>query len=208
MYQWACRGWKSYYVNFMFDPFRGPGSELIPHMRKAIHKFYGRFSGEFVRDQRNKNKQDQMPKLWLFPDLPVFKYQKQSLREVTINNGLHFNGPLLIPPVSRFSGCPINHIKANHTKYARHGINRIHITAVWDIPGLADYAAKTLKYNRADKEDIIVLPRLLKELPETKRVLLDPTTQAIKDIQSRFNLSTEIARNIVNDEIQRIHDHI
>ena len=193
------RGWELYYVNFMFEPLRGPPATLAPKMRRAIHKFYGRFCTEFVHDGRANSQQERMPRLWLFPDLPVFKTQKVSIRDVTINGGLHYNGPLLIPPVSRFNECPIKHLKENQPKYARHGIKRIHIMAGGDIPGLADYAAKTIKNHRADPDAIIVLPRSVTELPVKKNPTVDPNERLLKDIQSSFNVSDEIAQKMLDD---------
>lgn len=94
MEEGVLRGCKLYYVNIMFGPLRLPQSQIIPCMKKAIEKFYGRFCTEFSRDPRAPSQQDKLPQFWLFPDLPVFKYQKHSLRDVTINgNGLHYNGP-------------------------------------------------------------------------------------------------------------------
>ena len=202
MYKLVLSGWKLYYVNFMFEPLRGPPSAIIPQMRKGIHKFYGRFCTEFVHDGRAQSEQKRMPQLWLFPDLPVHKNKRNSLREVTINGGLHFNGPMLIPPVSRFEECPIEHLKENQAEYARHGIERIHIVAGGDIRGLADYAAKTIKNHRANEKDIIVLPRSVTELPEKKRPIFDPRDRLLKDIQSRFNVSGELAQQIRDDAIK------
>ena len=202
MYEWVLKGWKLYYVNFMFELLRGPPSAQIPQMRRGIHKFYGRFCTEFVHDGRAKSEQERMPQLWLFPDLPIHKNKRDSLRDVTINGGFHFNGPMLISPVSRFKECPIEHLKENQAEYARHGIERIHIVLGGDIRGLADYAAKTIKNRRANEEDIIVLPRSVTELPAKKKTIFDPKDRLLKDIQSRFNVSDEMAQQIRHDAIK------
>jgi hypothetical protein len=199
MNEWVSKGWRLYYVNFMFEPFRGPPTGIVPYMWKGMRKFYGRFCTEFMHDGRAKSEQKRLPKLWLFPDLPVFKYEKTSLREVNINGGLHFNGPMLLPPVSSFKECPIKHIAENQGKYARYGIDRIHIMPGGDIPGLADYAAKNIKNRRANEEDIMQLPRSVTELPEKKRPFFDPKERLLKDIQSRFNVCDEIAQKMRDD---------
>jgi hypothetical protein len=202
MNEWVLKGWKLYYVNFMFEPLHVPTAELVPKMRKGIHKFYGRFCTEFIHNGRAKSEQKRMPQLWLFPDLPVRKNKGNSLRDVTINGGLHFNGPMLIPPVSRFKECPIKHLEENQARYARHGIERIHIVVGGDVSGLADYAAKTIKNRKADEKDIIVLPRLDKELPAKKMPIFDPKDRLLKDIQSRFNVCDEMAQKMRNDTIK------
>jgi len=215
IYKLVLTDWKLYYVNIMFEPLRGPPSAIIPKMRRGIYKFYGRFCTEFVHDGRAKSEKKRMPRFWLFPDLPVRKNEKNSLREVTINGGLHYNGPMLLPPISRFQECPIKHLEENQAKYARHGIKRIHIEPGGDISGLADYAAKTIKnrraadhvvktikYRRANEDDIIVLPRTVGELPEKKKPIFDPKDRLLKDIQSSMNVSDEMAQQIRDDAIK------
>jgi hypothetical protein len=204
IYDLVFKGLKSYYVNFMFEPLHVPTAELVPQMRRGIHKFYGRFCTEFIHNGRAKSEQERMPKFWLFPDLPVHKNNGNSLREVTINGGLHYNGPVLIPPVSRFQECPIKHLEENQTRYARHGIERIHIVVGGDVSGLADYAAKTIKNRRANEEDIIVLPRSVTELPAKKTPIIDPRDRLIKDIQSQFNVCDEMAQQMWNDVMKAV----
>jgi hypothetical protein len=199
MREWVLKGWKFYYVNFMFEPLHVPTAELVPKMRRGIHKFYGRFCTEFAHNGRAKSEQERMPRFWLFPDLPVRKNKGNSLRDVTINGGLHFNGPMLIPPVSRFQECPIKHLEDNQARYARNGIKRINIVAGGDIPGLADYAAKTIKNHRADEGDILILPRSVTELPDKKKLIFDPKDRLLKDIQSRFNVCDEMAQKMRDD---------
>ena len=201
MNEWVSKGWTLFYVNFMFEPLRGPPASIVPKMKRGVHKFYGRFCLKFIHNGRAKSEQERMPMLWLFPDLPVFKHEKTSLREVTINGGLHFNGPLLIPPISRFEECPIKHLEENQAKYARYGIERIHIVSGYDIPGLVDYAAKNIKNRRANEEDIMQLPRSVTELPEKKRPFFDPKKRLLKDIQARFNVCDEIAKKMRDDVI-------
>jgi hypothetical protein len=71
-----------------------------------------------------------------------------------------------------------------------------------DIPGLADYAAKTIKNRRAKEEDIIVLPRSVTQLPDKKTPAFDPRDRLLKDIQSRFNVCDEMARQMRDDAIK------
>ncbi len=201
MNELVSRGWDLYYVNFMFEPFLGPTAEMVPYMQRGIRKFYGRFCTEFVRNGRALSELHRMPKLWLFPDLPVPKHEKKSLREVNINGGLHYNGPLLIPPVSRFQECPIKHFAENQHKYARYGIERIHIMPGGDISDLADYAAKNIKNHRANEADIMLFPRSVTELPERKKPTFDPRERLLKDIQSRFNVCDEIAQKMRDDVV-------
>ena len=83
-------------------------------------------------------------------------------------------------------------------------LNGIHIVLGGDISGLADYAAKTVKNCRANDEDIIVLPRSVTELPAKKKPIFDPRDRLLKDIQSRFNVSDEIAREMRDDVMKAL----
>lgn len=161
-------GWDPYYVNFMFQPLPGSLPTIIAQMHSGIQAgFYSRFWSEFTRNSRSPSQQHRLPKLWLFPDRPGPKKQKKLSAEFFRGNdgGLHFNGPLLIPPKSRFQGCPIQHIEANQSKYLRHGLCRIDLEPVYNIAGMVDYAAKTVKWGRANIEDCLYLPAPLSELP-------------------------------------------
>jgi hypothetical protein len=194
---WA-KGWKPYYVNVMFEPLPGGGRALVEQMHRAICKgFYARFCTEFAHHPSRPSQQGRLPMLWLFPDRPVGKHEKISIRDVRFNdNGLHFNGPMMIPPISRFKECPIRHIHDNQGKYAVHGIDRIYVKEVtWDLEGLADYMGKTIKWNRASPDDILVLPEgRIKSIPEP----MSPEDCAVKELQSRHYVSEEIARKMID----------
>ena len=104
---------------------------------------------------------------------------------------------MLIPPKSRFRGCPIEHIEANQSKYARYGIERIHVKQVDYIPGIADYAFKTIKWGRADPDNILILPVSASELPQRSPSSVS-CDRGIKDIQAALNVSDEVAEAILN----------
>jgi hypothetical protein len=100
----------------------------------------------------------------LFPDMPVYRHEKKSIRDISVNDGLHYGGLALIPPVSRFRS-------TLDTRFAE-GINekvaRIHVTPITDNPGfVVDYAAKSFKRGWVSEEDILILPRAISELPST-----------------------------------------
>jgi hypothetical protein len=192
-------GWTPYYINFMFHPLPGSLPTLISTMHHIIRKnFYSQFCTRFARDPRSKTGQQQIPRLWLVPDRPGSrKKRKKCARDFLTRNdtGLHFNGPMLLPPKSRFREPLIKHIEANQAKYAGHGIERIHVKPIDDIPGIADYTFKTVKWGRADPDDILILPASTTELPQ--RSLPDASgDRGIKDIQSAYNVSDEVAEEI------------
>jgi hypothetical protein len=192
-------GWEPYYINIMFHPLPGSLPTLISTMHRGIKKgFYSPFCTRFARHPRSNSGQQQIPRLWLIPDRPVAKQngKKHGCDFLTRNdNGLHFNGPMLIPPKSRFRGCPIEHIEVHQSKYARHGIERIHVKQVDDIPGIVDYSFKTVKRGRADPYGILFLPFSSSELPQRTPSFV-PRDRGIKDLQAAFNMSDEVADEI------------
>lgn len=198
LYEHICRGWDPYYTNIMFEPLLSNGGGLVLKMHRTIGRFYGRLCSEFHRRPRSAGAREYLPRFWLFPDRPVFKHEKQSLREVTINGGLHFNGPVLLPPTSRFKECPIKHFQDNQHVYARDGIARIHATPITGgIYDIVDYAAKTLKHRLADWDDVLILPRPASELSGNGIGEIDPEARAIRDLVSRLNVSEEVARTLL-----------
>jgi hypothetical protein len=102
----------------------------------------------------------------LFPDLPVFKWAKKSLRDVTINNGLHYSGIALTPPVSRFATSLDTHFEQCQQEYLTEKLARIDVKAItWNPDFVTDYVTKSFKRGRVSDEDIIILPRAVSELP-------------------------------------------
>jgi hypothetical protein len=183
----------------MFEPLHGTTQGIINQMHVAIHReFYIKFMLRFVRDPHRQREAERMPQLMLFPDRPVWKQEKGSMKEVTINSGgLHFNGPMLIPPVSRFHGCPIKHIKEYQARYTRDRIARIHVVEIdGNVHRIADYAVKSVKWHRVDPDDILLLPKALSEVKNAS-MPLDSGQKGIKDIQSSLNVSDDIASRIV-----------
>jgi hypothetical protein len=193
---WA-KGWKPYYINFMFEPLPGSAEAVLQQMERAICKgFYSRFCTEFAHHPGRPSQLWKLPRLWLFPDRPVAKREKISIRDVQFNdNGLHFNGPMLIPPLSNFEGCPIRHIHSNQRKYAVHGIDRIHVEEItYRLGDLADYMCKTIRWDRASADHILILPETRnKPTGET----MSSEDRALRDIQSRHNVSAEVARQML-----------
>jgi hypothetical protein len=69
-----------------------------------------------------------------------------------------------------------------------------------------DYAGRALKTPRFDQDDILVLPKTTGELESACRVAIF----GARDIQSRHNVSDEVARNIASNRrlLENIAQHI
>jgi hypothetical protein len=76
-----------------------------------------------------------LPKIVLAPDLPVPKRSKQRLRDVTVNDGLHWHGLMLVSPLaSKLQARLDDHINGNLGKYLVGSIREIGITAITHAP--------------------------------------------------------------------------
>lgn len=192
-------GWDGYYMNFMFRPYPGKPQTIREQMVRAICKgFYSRFCTEFTHHPTKPSQQPRLPRLWLFPDRPAHKTENMtSIREMQFNdNGVHYNGPMMIPPASRFRECPIQHIHENQKKYAVLGLDRIHVKKIdWDSDRLIDYAGKTIKRDKEIRDDILILPSFIKRKSD---VAMSAEDRAIRDVQAQYNVSQETAVQLLN----------
>jgi len=194
------KGWVPYLITIMFEPLSGDQEAVIAQIKRAMEdNLYSSLCKRFSRHPRKPNQQDRIPRLWLFPDFPVFKMDKKTpLADVQFNHGgLHYHGLLLLPPKSRFKSDIIKHFSGYKDVYERSPIERIDIREIdpEDLNYVIDYAGKTMRTNRVSQDDILLLPDALKyEISPP----LAPDERAIRDIQSRLNVSDNTARNILN----------
>jgi hypothetical protein len=193
------REWRPFYfINIMFKALRGTGSAVDAQMHDAIvNGFYPQLCKHLERHPGRRGRHKYLPHLFLFPDFPVYKTQKQSLRRVSLNGGLHYNGVVSISPRSRLKEDLDDHIWRNQASYYGDKIERIHVRPVtYDPYRLLDYGLKTVARGRADYERGIFLPKSLSEMQPAQN--MDERTKAIKYIQSSSNVSDDVA-----DEIYR-----
>lgn len=191
------REWRLlYFVNIMFKPLRGSGSAIDAQMHDAIvNGFYPQLCKRLERHPGRRGRHKYLPHLFLFPDFPVYKTQKQSLRRASLNGGLHYNGVVSISPRARLKEELDDHIWRNQSSYYGDKIERIHVRPVtYDPHRLMDYGLKTVARGRADYERGIFLPKSLGEIQSVQN--MDERTRVIKYIQSSANVSDEVAEGI------------
>jgi hypothetical protein len=94
-------GWNGYLVSFMFNPVPGATRTKLDIMGEALYRFYATFRTRVVRNPNSIFQLSQRPLLIAAPDYPVPKHQKQKISDVTINDGLHMHGLLVVPSDSR-----------------------------------------------------------------------------------------------------------
>jgi hypothetical protein len=160
--------WKPYQTVFMFHQL--PGKTVwsaTRQMKSEIERVYARLVTRFARNPRSKKLVQHLPIMILFPDLPVYKRQRdKSIEDVSVNNGLHYGGIALTPPYSRFKSTLDAYFDEYQDTYVNKKLERIHVTPItWNPANVTDYVAKSFKRGRVSDEDIIILPKAISELP-------------------------------------------
>lgn len=162
---------EAYFVNFMFNHLSGGRESKIEQMWTEVTRFHRLLTRHVVRKPESKNWSHLRPVLIGVPDMPVRKLQKTSIRNFQVNDGLHLNATVLLPPRCRFEGRSQHPwfpkqsrlsvslrklIIENQHQFLTENLDRIHVTTI-KKGTMADYAFKTLKNGYADEDDILVL---------------------------------------------------
>jgi hypothetical protein len=159
-------GWHGYFLSFMFSQILGSDQARMLEMRKHLTWFYGRLAKNSVPKASDPKWSSFLPKAILAPDFPVFKHSKLHLKDVTINNGLHWHGLVLKTPLSPMLHEPLDvHIEKYLRKYLVGSIRQIDVERITHTPEyVTGYGMKALKY-RFSPDEIIIFPRTVSELP-------------------------------------------
>jgi hypothetical protein len=182
-----------YFINVMFKPLKGPASAVDAQMHSVIVDwFYPQLCKRLERHPSREGRHKFLPRLFLFPDLPVRKSKKESLRDVCVNGGLHYNGVVLISQRARLKEPFCDHISRHQFLYVGDKIERIYVEPVtFDPCRVMEYSLKTLAGGRADYDRGIFLPKSLGECRPPLET--NGKTRAIKSIQASSNVSDEVA---------------
>src|SRR5262249_53554876 len=136
-------------------------------MKTHLTWFYGRLAKASVPKASSPTWSPFLPQVIFSPDLPVPRRSKVRLRDVTINDGLHWHGLALINPLAPKIQEPLDvHINSNLRKYLAGSIRRIDVKPITHEPEyVTGYGMKSLKRNSFSNDDILIFPRTVSELP-------------------------------------------
>ena len=164
-------GYKPFLLTFMFRPIRFSPKKKKDIMEDAIARFYSRVVTRFTRNPNRTAELDQRPILIAAADLPVHKTAKITLRDASVNGGLHFHGMFLRPPVSRFQGSFKAYVRDNQEALiAETSMARIHVEVVRYTPEYAtQYALKSLARGLIEDGEVMVLPDSVRKWNPTNR---------------------------------------
>jgi hypothetical protein len=160
-------GWHGYFLSFMFSQIPGSDASRMEEMKKHLGWFYGRLAKASVPKASSSEWSQFLPKIIFAPDLPVPKRSKVGLRDVTINNGLHWHGLALINPLAPKFSEPLDvHVEQNFGKYLCGSIREIGIKPITHTPEYVTwYGMKGLKRRSFSNDDVLIFPRTVSELP-------------------------------------------
>ena len=156
---------------FSFSPscsnrYRAAGLSKMAQMAHFLEQAYALFVTRVVRKPKTAAAARVLAPIWLCaPDLPVYKRQKQSLRDVVVNDGLHFHVILLLPPWSRLWDVVMHFEELRPIYRQRAALDRVDVEPIMDRHRYVQgYGWKSILKGRFDVGDGFVLPRALSEL--------------------------------------------
>src|SRR6266446_9124816 len=106
----------------MFKPLGGGDKAALNKMMDEVERVYSTFITSVVRKPHSKYQKESRPILIVAPDRPVLKNEKQKLRDVKINGGVHMHGILLVPGRSRLKEGVETHFKTHENRYVRNNL--------------------------------------------------------------------------------------
>jgi hypothetical protein len=161
--------WDGYFFSFLFQQLPGSLMTKSHLMERELLRWYGRLATRSVRKPRSPEWAPLLPKGIFVPDLPVFKRSKQNLRDVVINDGLHVHGIVVANRLGRISEPLDVHFERNLEKYLTGNLRHIDIEPITRTAGyVTEYGMKGLKRPCFSPDQVLVLPRTLRELPDRK----------------------------------------
>jgi hypothetical protein len=163
-------GWNPFLMTFMFKPLKGSQEVIMHQMNDEVDRVYSTFLTRVVRKPNVLFQRYlcQRPILIAAPDQRVPKHEKQRLKDVTINNGHHVHGILVVPWASRLKEDVVSHFEKYRTLYVKNRLLRLDVRAIEsNLPGVVDYALKSMKGREFGYDDIVIFPKSEAELRHT-----------------------------------------
>jgi hypothetical protein len=157
---------KAYYVNFMFNGLPGSEKAKFEIMKSEAIRFHDLLTRHVIRKRKAAGWRDLVPVLIGAPDYPVIKRQKADARLHQVNDGLHFNAIVLMPPrgrpapngkQSRMKESLRKHVKLRPEEYLTRRLGRIHVTRVKTDTSMTDYMLKAFRAGRISSDEILVI---------------------------------------------------
>ena len=105
------QGWNAFLMTLMFKPLTGGHKAIMDQMNDEVDRVYSTFLTRVMRNPRSDLWKYHTPVLIAVHDRPVARQQKQKLHNVTINDGMHMHGILVVPWDSRLKRDVVSHFE-------------------------------------------------------------------------------------------------
>lgn len=153
------RGWDAYLVSFMFHQLPGGEKARLEQMKRNVTRVKEVLTTRIVRFPKSAAGSLRKPIFLGMPDLPVPKKRKTKILDYTINDGLHYQAILAVPPKNRLKTSLPEHFKIHHRLYlGDEGLRTIQLEPLVETPKKAvRYTLKSLKRHRFDEDEIGLL---------------------------------------------------
>jgi hypothetical protein len=163
------QGFDLYLLTFMFSHIPGRKFDRLETMKQELDRFYGALLTRVIRCP-DKKQGHELPLMITSPDMPVYKREKISLNDVTINDGMHFHAIYGVPPASRLRTELHKHLEAYRDLYQVGYLDRVNAEPIkHDVHRVTDYVFKQIPRRWATFDDIIIFPRTAGEMTERRR---------------------------------------
>lgn len=160
-------GWDGYLMTFMFSKLRGSRYSVLRQMQREVERVYATALTRIVRHPTSPRNVGKLP-IWLVcPDYPVPKGERDRLRDIALNDGLHMHGIAVLPPDNRLQVGLDDHLEECQGLYIgnRGELLRVDAKPIVSNPAyVTEYVLKSVQRQRVSLDDVIVLPRVLSEL--------------------------------------------
>ncbi|QRG08718.1 hypothetical protein EZH22_10775 [Xanthobacter dioxanivorans] len=158
-------GCTGYLFTFMFKSLSATTQAgKIDLMHGDIEKVYWRLAHRFAHHPDKPSQRRYLPLMLAAPDLPVFKTDKVSLADASLNDGLHEHAIVLAPMESRFRYELATWVKDNAFRLVPDTrLQRIHCVRLDTTPGKATEYALKAQGRRLPEDSLLILPKALSE---------------------------------------------
>jgi len=97
------KNWQPYFISFMFHQLPGTRSSALRRMNAEVVRVYRRLPTQFSRNPRSPAGAKLIPRMILFPDLPVYKHKKKFIEDVSSTMAFIMGALPLLPQFRAFN---------------------------------------------------------------------------------------------------------
>lgn len=154
-------GWVPFLLTLMFRHISGSEAHRFSVMMDETRRAYSIHAKRVGRHFRSGESRAKMPSWFILPDFPIFKYEKQSLKASSINDGQHIQGIYLLHDDNLLKKSPTYDFRDERHRYIwpDRPLMIIDAKLIDKTPHRAvDYICKALKTGRADRNQLFILP--------------------------------------------------